>query len=189
MRKERLTTMKRKALKVTSAMLTLVLILLTFCSCGQKAPAPTFDDDGKYTGFASASGGYTEQKAESDGALILKNNKPSGKTKAWDTFLSDSGKGKNAYIRVASFSGEAVRLDDLYFTDGQYRLFTREKNGNVTDRGTFRYLVNAEDNGLNAYVLTDTPDVNGMQAILQSYLSGEESKKTDYVLLGFTLHL
>lgn len=181
--------MKRKALKAMSVVMTFALILLAFCSCGKKALTPTFDNDGKYTGFASASGGYTEQKAESDGALILKNNKPSGKTKAWDTFLSDSGKGKNAYIRVASFSGEAVRIDDLYFTDGQYRLFTRDKNGDVTDKGTFRFLVNAKDNGLNAYVLTDTPDVNGMQAIIQSYLSGEESKKTDYVLLGFTLHL
>ena len=59
----------------------------------------------------------------------------------------------------------------------------------MTDKGEYKYLVSAKDNGLNAYVLTDTPDVNAMQAIIKSYLSGEESKKTDYVLLGFTLHL
>lgn len=181
--------MKTKAVKAVSAILTLVMVLLTFCSCGEKAPKPTFDENGKYTGFASASGGYTEQKAESDGALLLKDNKPTGKTKAWDSFLSDSKKGKNAFLRAASFSGEAVRIDDLYYTDGKYRLFTRDKNGDVTDKGEFRYLVSAKDIGLNAYVLTDTPDVNAMQAILQSYLSGEENQKTGYVLLGFTLHL
>lgn len=186
--------MKVKVIKAVSAMLTLVMILFTLCSCGKKVPTPTFDEDNKYTGFASASGGYTEQKAESDGALVLKDNKPTGKTKVWDSFLSDSKRGKNAFIRVASFSGEAVRLDDLYFTDGKYRIFTRDKSGNVVDNGEYRYLVSAKDNGLNAYVLTDTPEVNAMQAIIQSYLSGEESKKeeskkTDYLLLGFTLHL
>ena len=180
---------KTKTVKAVSAALALVMLLLTLCSCGKDVPTPTFDEDNKYTGFASASDGYTEQKAESDGALILKNNKPAGKTKVWDSFLSDSAKGKNAFIRVASFIGQAVRLDDLYFTDGKYRLFTRDKSGNVTDKGEYKYLVSAKDNGLNAYVLTDTPDVNAMQAIIKSYLSGEESKKTDYVLLGFTLHL
>ncbi|MGN1194671.1 MAG: hypothetical protein ACI4SB_04245 [Acutalibacteraceae bacterium] len=180
---------KTKTVKAVSAVLTLVMILLTLCSCGKDVPTPTFDEDNEYTGFASASGGYTEQKAESDGALILKDNKPTGKTKVWDSFVSDSEKGRNAFIRVASFSGEAVELYDLYFTDGKYRLFTRDKSGNVVDSGEYKYLVSAKDNGLNAYVLTDTPEVNAMQAIIQSYLSGEESQKTDYVLLGFTLHL
>lgn len=182
--------MKIKAIKAVSAALSLVMILLTLCSCGKKdVPTPTFDEDNRYTGFASVSGGVDEQQAEKNGILILKDNKPTGETKVWDRFVSDSAKGKNAFIRVASVNGEAVQYDDLYFTDGKYRLFTRDKSGNVTDKGEYKYLVSAKDNGLNAYVLTDTPDVNAMQAILQSYLSGEQDQKTDYVLLGFTLHL
>ena len=183
--------MKQKIIRAVCLFLTAAVFACVFCSCSKETvSAPTLDEDGNYTGFSSVSSDYTAEKAKKDGVLVLTDNKPSGETKPWDSFLSKCEKGKDAFLRVASYSGKAVEFDDLYFVDGTYHLFKRDKNGEVIDKGEYKYLVNAEDSGLNAYVLTDTPDVNAMQAIIQSYLSGKgESGKSDYILLGFTLHL
>ena len=182
--------MKQRFFKAVCLLFTVAFFALSFCACSKDTvTVPTFDEDGNYTGFSSVSSDYTAEKAEKDGVLVLTDNKPTGKTKPWESFLSKSQKGKDAFVRVASYSGKSVEFDDLYFPDGKYHLFKRDKNGEVTDKGEYQYLVNAEDSGLNAYILTDAPDVNAMQAIIQSYLSGKENQKTDYVLLGFTLHL
>lgn len=183
--------MKQKVLRAVCLFLTAAVFACVFCSCSKETvTAPTLDEDGNYTGFSSVSSDYTAKQAEKDGVLVLTDNKPTGEIKPWESFLSKSGKGKDAFVRVASYSGKTVEFDDLYFTDGEYHLFRRDKSGEVIDRGGYKYLVNAEDSGLNAYVLTDTPDINAMQAIIQSYLSGkEESGKSDCILLGFTLHL
>ncbi|MGN1444202.1 MAG: hypothetical protein ACI4XE_10180 [Acutalibacteraceae bacterium] len=182
--------MKHKFFKAVCVFLTVAFFVCAFCSCSKDTvTAPSLDEDGNYTGFSSVSSDYTAEQAKKDGVLVLTDNKPTGDTKPWDSFLAKSQKGKNAFVRVASYSGKNVEFDDLYFTDGKYRLFKRDKSGEVTDKGEYSYLVNAEESGLNAYILTDTPDVNAMQAIIQSYLSGKENKKADYVLLGFTLHL
>ena len=183
--------MKQRFFHAVCVLLTAAVFVCAFGSCAKDTvTAPTLDEDGKYTGFASVSSDYTAEQAKKDGVLVLTDNKPTGDTKPWDSFVTKSHKGKNAFVRVASYSGKTVEFDDLYFTDGKYRLFQRDKSGEVTDKGEYKYLVNAGESGLNAYILTDTPDVNAMQAIIQSYLSGKENnKKADYVLLGFTLHL
>ena len=194
----------------------LLISLLTVCSvsCTEDPapviPADLFDEDGSYIGFEGIPATYTAKNAIEDGclvidivrepnqygALITKSYEVTGR-ELWDTFLSQTEKGKAAHLRVASFLDGVGYYHDLYYRDGGYKMFTLSEYG-VSGGKEFKYLRKlvglagpvSDKKESTYYVLTDSLKLTH-DDVYWFYLSSnlETVTKIPFVWLSFTVYL
>jgi hypothetical protein len=86
------------------------------------------DSNDDYTGFRYLPKNYTAEQAQKDGYLVKVNFKTVSGLEAWNSFLKDSSQGKNAAIRIVNIWNETVYYSDLFFKDGNYRVFNSDSN-------------------------------------------------------------
>ena len=103
--------------------LAILLAVLLLTGCVRRPVSFALDANGNYTGFAQVEEGYTRQAAKLYGWVVLEDLTITENVQVWQRFLQKASDGREAGVRVAEFFGEEMYLLDLFFHDGQYRVF------------------------------------------------------------------
>lgn len=179
-------------------LLLLFAIVLTLTACGPNPSdnihLPT-DEDGAYTGFADIPADLAAADAVKQGWYVIEESTLLSGADAWQDFLTESERGKDAFLRVAHFIEEEYFYTDLYHIDGMY-YFCKNDNGYVSGVGEYRYLRALTDTLGNPprehtlYVLTDSLELTHRD-VEWSWLSSSirPVTKIPFYWLGFTTYL
>ena len=150
------------------ALILLAALLLT--GCVRRPVSFTLDETGAYTGFDRVEEGYTRQAARLYGWVILEDLTMTDNVSVWQRFLSRSADGKEASVRIAEFFGAEMSLLDVFFHDGQYRVFFSDGFDQNDEPYPFLLTLTGSANGRTAYAVA---------------LSGDDSLTYDQVMHTF----
>ena len=153
-----------------SKLIILILAALLLTGCIRRPVSFALDETGAYTGFAQVEEGYTRQAARLYGWVVLEDLTVTENVKVWQRFLRRAESGQEAGVRIAEFFGEEMYLMDIFFRQGQYRVFFSD--GYDLRDEPFPFL------------LTLTGETNG-QAVSAVVLSGDDSLTYEQVMHKF----
>ena len=185
----------------------IVLFCAALCLCGLAACAGPerdlcrlFSEDGKYTGFENMPEYDTPEAALKDGCLVVASDADGkgalyGGAELWTQFLSDSGKGKDAFLRIITFIDGTPHACDLLYTGGAYHDFDAEWT-DLSDR-PYQYLrkltgtAGSPPKDTSWYVLTDSEDLTFDDAYLSFITDSTETMNSipEFCWLGFAIYL
>lgn len=188
-----------------------IVILLSLSGCSsvktanEHEPILKLDNEGNYIGFLKLPDDYTPDKALGDGCFVVaedseKGGRPKlyGGKEHWDSFLDDSSKGEEAFLRVVTFLPEGIFYDDLYYSDGYYHHFHHDRNtqSDAQKDRPYKYLRALTDKFGNPpkdstmYVLTDSLELTFKDVMWSMLSSSMEAKtKIPFLWLGFTTYI
>ena len=133
----------------------LAVLLLTGCT---QRVSFTLDQNGSYTGFMRTEEGYTRRAAKLYGWVVLENLSITENVKTWQRFLKRSDSGRNAGVRIAEFFGEEMYLMDVFFHQGQYRVFFSDGFDYLDEPFPLLLTLEGVINGQTAYAVVLTGD-------------------------------
>ena len=141
-----------------SRLLAVLLAALILTGCVRRPVSFTLDADGSYTGFTSAEEGYTRQAARLYGWVVLEDLTVTENVRVWQRFLKQAAAGKEAAVRIAEFFGEEMYLMDIFFHEGQYRVFFSDGFDQRDEPFPMLLTLKGETNGQKAYAVALTGD-------------------------------
>ena len=141
-----------------SKLLVILLAMLLLTGCVRRPVSFTLDRDGNYTGFDKVEEGYTRQAARLYGWVVLEDLAVTDNLKIWQRFLQRSADGKTAGVRIAEFFGEEMYLMDVFFREGQYRVFFSDGYDLRDEPFPFLLTLKGETNGQTAYAVVLSGD-------------------------------
>lgn len=143
--------MKGKALLVL-----LAVLLLT--GCVRRPVSFALDESGSYTGFVQVEEGYTRKAARLYGWVVLEDLTVTENVKIWRRFLQKAEAGQEAGVRIAEFFGEEMYLMDVFYHEGQYRVFFSDGFDQNDEPFAFLLTLTGQINGQPGYAVTLTGD-------------------------------
>ena len=157
-----------------SRLLAILLGLLLLTGCVRRPVSFALDDDGNYTGFARAAEGYTRQAAKLYGWVIVEDLAVTENVKIWQQFLTQAAEGREASVRIAEFFGEEMYLMDVFFHEGQYRVFFSDGFDQLDEPFPFLLTLTGETNGQAAYAVALTGDDSlTYEMVMRSFYSSQ----------------
>ncbi len=163
----------------------------------------SYTEDGEYAGFSDIPRSYTAEDAAEDGCYVVLSSLDANKEhpglisgrEAWEKFYTESADGHDAFLRVVHYVDDAPYYSDLYYVDGEYRLFELSDEVGLTATIPRKHLLRLTDtiNGREAvtYVLADdtTMTYRDFERTLtaSTIVHGEWGGK--FTWLGFTTYL
>ena len=138
----------------------LIILLCVFLltGCVRRPASFVLDETGAYTGFAQVEEGYTRQAARLYGWVVVEDLTVTENAKVWRRFLQRSADGKEAGVRIAEFFGEEMYLMDIFFHEGQYRVFFSDGFDQRDEPFPMLLTLTGEINGQQAYAVALTGD-------------------------------
>lgn len=155
---------------------------------------PFLDKDGLYNGFDDLPDDYTPEQAIEDGCFVVKDGTLLAGREAWESFLEQSGRGENAFLRVVQFIDGERHYDDLRYYNGLYRLNSLDPELGPRGSSGWKYLRELHGgygySGSPTYVLTSSLELTAKD-VQWVYLSSNLNDRTDipFTWLGFTTYL
>ena len=169
--------------------LAILLAMLLLTGCVGRPLSFTLDGEGNYTGFEKVEEGYTRQAAKLYGWVILEDLSITENLAVWQRFLKRAGAGKSAGVRLAEFFGEEMALVDLFYQQGQYRVFFSDGFDMRDEPFPFLLTLTGETNGQAAYAVALSGDDSltfeqVMHRFFSSQLDGEDIPAHRVLFLG-----
>ena len=138
--------------------LAVLLAVLLLTGCVRRPVTFTLDGSGNYIGFDRVEEGYTRRAAKLYGWVILEDLAVTENVKVWQRFLKRTAAGKEAGVRVAEFFGEEMYLMDIFFHEGQYRVFFSDGFDQRDEPFPMLLTLTGQINGQQAYAVALTGD-------------------------------
>ena len=138
--------------------LAVLLAVLLLTGCVRRPVSFTLDQDRNYTGFSNVEEGYTRQAARLYGWVVVEDLTVTENAKVWRRFLQRSADGTEAGVRIAEFFGEERYLMDIFFHEGQYRVFFSDGFDQRDEPFPMLLTLTGEINGQQAYAVALTGD-------------------------------
>ncbi len=138
--------------------LAIALAVLLLTGCVGRPVSFTLDQNGNYTGFAKVEEGYTRRAAKLYGWVVLEDLTVTDNIKTWQRFLNRSADGRETGVRIAEFFGDEMCLMDVFFHDGQYRVFFSDGFDLRDEPFPLLLTLIGETNGQPAYAVVLTGD-------------------------------
>ena len=152
------------------ALAAILLAALFLMGCVRRPVSFILDENGSYTGFETVEEGYTRQAAGLYGWVVLDDLAVTENVKIWQRFLQRSAEGKEAGVRIAEFFGDEMYLIDVFFHEGQYRVFFSDGFDLLDEPFPFLLTLRGETNEQRAYAVV---------------LAGDDSLTYDQVMHKF----
>ena len=160
--------------RMKNRILPVLLAVLLLTGCIRRPVSFTLDESGCYTGFIQTEEGYTRSAAKLYGWVILEDLAVTENVKIWQRFLNQSGSGRDAGVRIAEFFGEEMYLMDVFFRQGQYRVFFSDGFDLFDEPFTYLLTLEGETNGQAAYAVVLTGDDSlTYEQVMRKFFSSE----------------
>ncbi len=143
-------------MKGRALLLLLTVFLLT--GCVRRPVSFALDNDGNYTGFDWVEEGDTRQAAKLYGWVVVEDLTVTENVEVWRRFLKTANDGKAAGVRIAEFFGEEMYLMDVFFREGQYRVFFSDGFDMRDEPFPLLLTLSGETNGQAAYAVVLSGD-------------------------------
>ncbi len=153
-----------------SKILLVLLAVLLLAGCIRRPVSFALDENGAYTGFARLEEGYTRPAARLYGWVIVEDLAVTENADVWRRFLTQAAEGREAAVRIAEFFGEEMYLMDVFFHEGQYRVFFSDGFDQLDEPFSYLLTLTGKTNSRNAYAVV---------------LSGDESLTYEQVMHRF----
>ena len=141
-----------------SKVLAVLLAVLMLTGCVRRPVSFSLNEAGSYTGFDNAEEGYTRRAAKLYGWVVLEDLTVTENGKVWQRFLQRAAEGKETGVRIAEFFGEEMYLMDIFFHEGQYRVFFSDGFDQRDEPFPMLLTLKGETNGQKAYAVALTGD-------------------------------
>ena len=138
--------------------LAILLAVLLLTGCARRPVSFALDEGGNYTGFEKVAEGYTRRAAKLFGWVVLEDLTVMENVKVWQRFLKRADEGKAAGVRIAEFFGEEMSLMDIFFREGQYRVFFSDGFDMRDEPFPLLLTLTGETNGQATYAVVLTGD-------------------------------
>ena len=154
--------------------LVVFLAVLLLTGCVRRPVSFTLDQDGNYTGFEKVEEGYTRQAARLYGWVVLEDLAVTENLKVWQRFLKRAADGKASGVRIAEFFGEEMYLMDIFFRQGQYRVFFSDGYDLRDEPFPFLLTLTGETNGQASYaVVLSGDDSLSYEQVMHKFFSSQ----------------
>ena len=141
-----------------SKVLIVLLAVLLLTGCVRRPVSFTLDADGNYTGFDKVEEGYSRRAAKLYGWVIVEDLAVTENVQVWQRFLREAAEGREAAVRIAEFFGEEMYLMDVFFHEGQYRVFFSDGFDQLDEPFSCLLTLTGQTNGRDAYAVVLTGD-------------------------------
>lgn len=138
--------------------LAILLAVLLLTGCVRRPVSFRLDDTGAYSGFADVEAGYTRQAARLYGWVVLEDLTVTENVDLWQRFLQRAADGQESGVRIAEFFGDEMYLMDVFYHEGQYRVFFSDGYDLADEPFPMLLTLTGEINGLASYAVVLTGD-------------------------------